>query len=107
MRVESNFKESSFEVDSHADTTCLGSGALNFFDYDCPVNVQGYDIALGVKQYQTISGAVGYRHPFTGQKYHLIGQMQLLSMSARACIVPSPLRKVTQLFVQMMITKTL
>ena len=70
--VEINSKETTFEVDSHADTTCLGSGALKLFDYDCPVNVQGYDSALGVKQYQTSSVAVGYIHPFTGQKYHLV-----------------------------------
>ena len=65
--VECNSKEPKFEVDSHVDTntTCLGSGALKIYDFDCPVNVQGYDSALGVKQFQTISGVVGYIHPFT------------------------------------------
>ena len=46
-RVESNSKEQTFEVDSHADTTCLGAGALKFYDFDCPVDVHGYDPALG------------------------------------------------------------
>ena len=71
-RIESNSKDYTFEVDSHADTTCLGSAALKIYDYDCPVNVQGYDSALGVKQFQTISGVVGYTHPFTGTKYHIV-----------------------------------
>ena len=68
--VECNSKESTFKVDSHADTTCLGGRALKIYNFDCPVNVQGCDSALGVKQFQTISGVMGYIHPFTGRKYH-------------------------------------
>ena len=60
------------EVDSHADTTCLGGGVLKIYDYNCPVNVQGYDPLLGAKQYRIISGALAYVNPFTGHKYHLI-----------------------------------
>ena len=71
-QLESNPKETTLEVDSHADTTCLGHGALKIFDFNCPVNVQGYDPALGVRQYSTISGVVGYVHPFTGRKFHIV-----------------------------------
>ena len=42
------------------------------FDYDCPVNVQGYDPTLGVKECYTISGTLAYTHPFTGIRYHLV-----------------------------------
>ena len=47
-------------------------GVLKIYDYNCPVNVQGYDPSLGAKQYSTISGALAYVNPFTGLKYHLI-----------------------------------
>ena len=60
------------ENDSHADTTCLERGALVLFDYNCPVNVQGYDPILGAEQYQTVSDGLAYTHPFTGLRYHLI-----------------------------------
>ena len=70
--VECNSKEPIFEVGSRADTTCMGGGTLKIYDFDCLVNVQGYDSALGVKQFQIISGVVGYTHPFTGRKYHLV-----------------------------------
>ena len=60
------------EADSHTDTTCLGGGVLNIYDYNFPFNVQGYDPSLGTKQYITISGALAYVNPFTGLKYRLI-----------------------------------
>ena len=34
-----NSNETTFEADSHADTTCLGRGTLQIFDYETPVNV--------------------------------------------------------------------
>ena len=71
-RIECNSKEHTFEVGSHADTTCLGSGTIQIYNFDCPVNVHWYDSAMGVKQFQTISGVVGYIHPFTGRKYHVV-----------------------------------
>ena len=39
------------EINSHADTTCLGGGALKILDYETPMNVVGYDPALGSKEY--------------------------------------------------------
>ena len=68
----SNPNEIPFEADSHADTTCLGGGALKILDFNTPVRVQGYDPALGAREYQTISGGVVYVHPHTKVRYHLI-----------------------------------
>ena len=66
-QLESNPKETTLEVDSHADTTCLGHGALKIFDFNCPVNVQGYDPSLGVREYSTITGGLVYVQPYTGK----------------------------------------
>ena len=71
-QVACKVDETTLEADSHADTTCLGRGALVLFDYDQPVNVQGYDPSLGAKQFRTVSGGLAYTHPFTGMRYHLI-----------------------------------
>ena len=71
-RVACNDLETTLEADSHAGTKCLGGGVLKIYDYNCYVNIQGYDPSLGAKQYSTISGALAYVNPFTGLKYHLI-----------------------------------
>ena len=47
------------------------------YDYNCPVNVQGYDPLLGAKQYSIISGALAYVNPFTGLKYHPIAHQAI------------------------------
>ena len=65
-------KETSLELDSHADTCCIGKHAFVFRDYDRPVSVYGYDSSLGSKEYRTVSAALGYTHPVTGQVYHLV-----------------------------------
>ena len=70
--VATNSNNTTLEANSHTDTTCLRGGNLKLFDYDCPVNIQGYDPTLGVKVYRTISGALAYTHPFTGIRYHLV-----------------------------------
>ena len=41
-------------------------------DHEQPVNVQGYDPALGLKRYRTISGALAYIHPHSGKRYHVV-----------------------------------
>ena len=41
-------------------------------NFNTPVNAQGYDPSLGIRQYPTISGVIGYVHPFTGRKFHII-----------------------------------
>ena len=70
--IRFNGKETQLELDYHADTYILGSGALTFLDYDRPVKVLGYDESLGRQTSQTVSGAVAYDRPDTGQTYHLV-----------------------------------
>ena len=40
--------------------------------YDRPVLVYGYDPALGAKTYRTVSRAIAYDDPDTGEVYHLV-----------------------------------
>ena len=60
------------ELDSHADTCVLGKDCLVILDYERPVQVVGYDPALGAKTYQTISGVVAHDDPVTGEVIHLV-----------------------------------
>jgi hypothetical protein len=64
--------ETTLELDSHADTCVLGCDALILLDYDRPVIVKGYDPSLGIKTYSTVSGALAYDDPVTGEVYHLV-----------------------------------
>ena len=64
--------ETTLELDSHADTCVLGRDALILLDYERPVNVQGYDPTLGSTTYATVSGALAYDDPQTGEVYHLV-----------------------------------
>ena len=64
--------ETTLELDSHADTRGLGCDALVLLDYDRPVIVKGYDPSLGTKTYATVSGALAYDDPLTGEVYHLV-----------------------------------
>ena len=68
--VVHNNKETTLELDSHANTSVLGGRALVVSDFTEPVNVQGYDPSLGTKTYKTITGAVGYCDPASGNIYH-------------------------------------
>jgi hypothetical protein len=60
------------ELDSHADTCVLGRDCLVILDYDRPVQVVGYDPALGEKTYRTVSGVVAHDDPATGDVFHLV-----------------------------------
>ncbi len=60
------------ELDSHADTCVLGRDCLVILDYSQPVQVVGYDPALGAKTYRTISGVVAHDDPATGEVFHLV-----------------------------------
>ncbi len=64
--------ETTLELDSHADTCVLGHDALILLDYDRPVIVEGYDPSLGTKTYATVSKALAYDDPMTGEVYHLV-----------------------------------
>ena len=50
----------------------LGGVTLEILDHEQPVNLQGYDAALGVKQYRTIRGALAFIHPYTLKRYHVV-----------------------------------
>lgn len=64
--------ETTLELDSHADTSVLGAGALIIADYNEPVNVQGYDSSLGTRTFSTVSGVIGWTRPDTGETFHLV-----------------------------------
>ena len=52
--VSLQLQESNLELDSHADTCCIGSGALVIYDCDQPVQVHGYDPSLGSQTFRTV-----------------------------------------------------
>ena len=81
-----NDKYTTLELDSHADTSVLGGGALIVADFNEPVNVQGYDPSLGTKTYKTITGAVGYCDPVSRSIYNLV----ILTDSLKSATTRSP-----------------
>ena len=66
--LNSELRETTLELDSHADTCVLGRDALIILDFQRPVSVQGYDKALGCKTYKTVSGVVSYVDPRTASE---------------------------------------
>jgi hypothetical protein len=52
--------ETSLELDSDADTTVLGAGALIIQSYDQPVEVVGYDPQQGLQTFETVSGVLAF-----------------------------------------------
>ena len=70
--IQSKVRESSYELDSHADTCVFGRVTLIVYDFNRLVNVQGYDTSLGSYEYSTATGVHGYLHPHTGMRYHIV-----------------------------------
>ena len=70
--IDTNSKETSLELDSHADTCVLGKHCLVISNYDRPVTVYGYDKALGGQTFDTVSAVVGYTDPSSGSPIHLV-----------------------------------
>jgi hypothetical protein len=70
-KLNSNGK-TTLELDSHADTCVLGCDALILLGFDQHVCVQGYDPTLGTKTFATVSGALAYDDPITGETLHLV-----------------------------------
>jgi hypothetical protein len=64
--------ETTLELDSDASTCVLGCDALIILDYQRPVSIVGYDVSLGTKTYQTMSGVVAYDDPQTWRTLHFI-----------------------------------
>ena len=65
-------RESSYELDSHDDTCVFGRGTLIVYDFNQPVNVQGYEPILGSSEYSTVTGMHGYLHHRMGMTYHIV-----------------------------------
>jgi hypothetical protein len=74
--------ETSLELDSHADTTVLGGGALIIQSYNHPVDVVGYDLQQGLQTFEMVSGIVAFDHPRDGQVYHLVFHQAIHMASA-------------------------
>jgi len=64
--------EMSLELDSHADMTVLGAGALIIQSNDQPVEVVRYDPQQGLQTFEMVSGVLAFDHPRDGQVYHLV-----------------------------------
>ena len=64
---------SMMEIDNHADTTVLGRDVLVIHDFGCPVDVVGWNPKDGKSlECPTITGALAYDHPISGQTYILV-----------------------------------
>ncbi len=84
-----NALETSLELDSHADMTVLGAGALIIQSYDRPVEVVGYDPQQGLQTFETVSGVLAFDHPREGQVYHLVFHKLFTCLSLTiTCFVP-------------------
>ncbi len=64
--------ETSLELDSHADTTVLGAGALIIQSYVRPVDVVGYDPQQGLQTFEMVSNILAFDHLKDGKVYHLV-----------------------------------
>jgi hypothetical protein len=59
--------ETSLELDSYADMTVLGAGALIIQSYDQPVEVVRYDPQQGLQTFEImVSGVLAFDHPRDG-----------------------------------------
>jgi hypothetical protein len=59
--------DSQSELDSHADTCVVGKNALIIHDFERAVNVTGYDKAVATVKARTVTAAVAYDNPNTGE----------------------------------------
>ena len=75
MVYEANTSQSSepqANLDCHIDIFVVREHCLVVHDYDHPVNMSGYDPHSGAKKYRTVSAAVAWTHPQTGQMHMLM-----------------------------------
>ena len=70
--VTSNSKESTLDIDSHADICVLGANNIVIQDHGCPVNVLSYDPVFGYHTYLTVSSVIREDHSIMGKTYHLV-----------------------------------
>ena len=55
------------EINNHTDTTMLVSNCLPIHDFGRLVDVSGWEASAGIVESLTISGAIEYDHPKSGQ----------------------------------------
>ena len=67
---ETDDQESTMDLDSHANTCVVRKNALITLDFEMPVQVTGYD-KLKAKSYRTVSAALAYDDPKTGEVHIL------------------------------------
>jgi hypothetical protein len=72
LETVGNGNEVLTELDSHADTCVLGKNMLIIVDHECPVSVSGYDKSMSPVEHKTVSGGIGYVHPYDGKHYYLV-----------------------------------
>ena len=60
-------KEVSSELDTHADTCCVGSQCIITHDYGKSVTACGFDPKLQAKELRVVNAAVAYERPETGE----------------------------------------
>ena len=65
-------KESTMELDTHADTTVLGKSCLLIQDFNRKVSISGWDATTGAKDCPTVTGVVAYDNLYTCQMHMLI-----------------------------------
>ena len=71
-------QESMTDLDSHANTCVVGKNALIILDFKTPVRVTGYD-KLKAKSYRTVSAALAYDGPKTGE-VHILEVHQVIEI---------------------------
>ena len=70
--LASNDIDTSLELDSRADICVIGKYCLILNYYERPITMYGYDISLGAQSFCTVSAALGYIDPKSGQNFHLV-----------------------------------
>lgn len=82
------------ELDSHADTCVISpQAALVTHDFERDVQVHGYDGSVGATRCKTVSAAIAYDHPQTGETYMLtIHQGILIPSMEHNLLCPMQLR---------------
>ena len=70
--TSSQSNESTMDINNHPDTAVLGSDCLPVHDLEILVDVPVCDASSGSVKCPTISGAIAYYHPISGQVYVLV-----------------------------------
>ena len=64
--------ESTMDINNHADKTVLRSNCIAVHYFERSVDVSGWEASVGIVECPTISGAIPYDHPISGNVYMLV-----------------------------------